>query len=331
MPILASELKFYKSQTVSDSAGNGGRMSDDAIPSGAVGNLFQAVGESERTAGSLKYRKLFCKNANDDQLTLTFPKIFLDKYTPGDDLVTFFAGTHTNTQAAITGSEKEYGCGKLDQNAIVGATDVDVLVEDSGDHPFEDGDKIRISDLFNVADLSGTEEFVTIVGAPTVVGGDVINIVFAPALVNGYSASDTRVMNVYEPADVVAEVGYPELTSAAGTFNPANLLANNIGGIEQVWTLTWTSATTFNIVGDTVGAQGAGSIGAGAAPNNPDFGKPFWTIQAAGFGGVFVAGDTLVFETTPASVPIWEKRVVPAGAAALSPNASLLQFRGETA
>ena len=332
MPTIAvSDLKFYKPGTVSDGGANGGRMSANQITSGAAQNVFPTVGESERTVGSLKYRKVFCKVANDDDLALAEPKVFLDKYTPGDDRVTFFEASQTDTQAAITGSEKEYGAGKLDSNVVATATTLDILVEDGADHPFEDGDLIRVSDRPSVSE-AGNAEFVTIDGTPSV-AGDVVSIVFTPALANNYAASDTRIANVYVPnanADVEASFENVDLTSAAGTFDEDFLLGDAIGAIEQQITFTWTSATAFSITSDVLGALGAGSVGAGASPVNGSFGKPYFVAQAAAFGGTFAPGDTLVFDAHPASVPVWMKRVVPAGTAALTVNGATLVMRGET-
>jgi hypothetical protein len=330
MPIIQSELKLYKSATVSDSATNGGRMSANEITSGAAKNVFPVVGEAERTAGSLKYRKVYPKVTDSGDIELAAPKVYLDQYTAGDDIVMFFVGTQTDIQDDITGSEKQYGAGKLDANASATDTEIDVLVEDGGDHPFEDGDLIRITDKTDIDDVGGAEEYITIVGTPSVLG-DVVTITFTPALANAYSASAARVMNVYEPAsDVVATADGLTVTSAAGTFEAANLLAHNIGSVEQDWIATFASATTFGIVGDTLGSVGSGSIGAGAAPNNPDFGAPYFTLQAAGFGGTFLAGDTIEFSTHPAAVPVWMKRLVPAGAAALTVNNAVLVLDGET-
>jgi len=328
MPIAPEDIKYYRSATVSDTSSNGGRMSASEIISGAAKNVFPAIGESERTAGSLKYRKVFCKNANADGLTLQESKVYLDQYTLGDDIVTFFAASQIDTQADITGTEKKYGCGKLDANASASDTVIDVLVEDGASNPFEDGDEFRITNMANV-EAAGQEEICTIVGAPVVVG-DVVTITFTPALVNSYSASASRVMMIFRPtpADTVAIAGDLVVTSAAGTFDADNLLADNEGTIEQDWTLTFTSGTTFNIVGDTVGAQGSGSIGAGAAPDNG--GAPYFTLQAAGFGGTYLAGDTIEFTTHPSAVPVWIRREVPPAAAASSTNKFVIVLDGET-
>src|SRR6185295_8581191 len=109
MPIEPEDIQYYRSATVSNEDTNGGRMPASEILSGAAKNVFPAIGESERTAGSLKYRKVFCKNANADDLTLQVSKVYLDQYTLGDDIVTFFQASQTDIQDDITGSEKQYG------------------------------------------------------------------------------------------------------------------------------------------------------------------------------------------------------------------------------
>lgn len=337
MPIDSTDLRFHKSQNVSDADTNGGRMSASEVASGAVSNLFQAIGSSERASGSVKYRKLFLKNANADGLALVSPKVFLDAYTPGDDIVTFFAGDQVNVQGDVDGPpSKEYGAGKLDQNVSIGATALEVLVEDGANHTFEEGDTIRISDMADVSSLSGSQEYVTIDSPPSVLG-DVVSFDITPALANGYAASNTRVMNVYAPGDLYtsgelkAEVEAVVVASGAtGTFDDAYLLGDNAGGIEEDWTVTFTSTTAFGIVGANVGSVGSGTVGSGAAPNNPDYGEPYFTIQAAGFGGTFQAGDTITFTTHPSAIPVWLKRVTPAGAAALSVNTAVIAIDGET-
>jgi hypothetical protein len=94
--------------------------------------------------------------------------------------------------------------------------------------------------------------------------------------------------------------------------------------------LTFTSATAFNIAGDTVGAVGSGNTSSGAAPNNPAFNKPYFTLNAALFGGSYVAGNMLTFSTHPAAVPLWVRQVVPDGAVAMSNNTFSIYIDGET-
>jgi hypothetical protein len=341
MAIAQSDLKFYRSATVSDAATNGGRMSATQVISGAAANLFEAVGGSERTAGSEKFRKLFCKNANDDDIALQYAKIFIDKNTPGDDRFTFFGATQIDTQADILGSEKQYGAGVLAGNVIAGATTLDVIWESLDAAP-EDGDLLRITDKADI-NAAGNEEFVLIDGAP-VGSGLEFTVSLATALQNGYSASNTRVAQVYEPLDpnevdsdpalqnqIKARITGVDVTSAAGTLDDAYLLGDNIGSIEQLWTLTFTSGTAYNIVGDIVGSVGSGTISGGASPNNASFSKPYFVLQSAGFGGTWLSGDVIVFETHPSAAPIWVQRVVPAGAAAIGSNTAILALKGESA
>lgn len=330
MPVEYEDLLLYKSATVNETGTNGGRMSNAEIVSGAIRNCFPTIGEAERSAGSTKYRKVFLKNANDDDIGLMEAKVYLDKYTPGDDRIVFFPANQTNTQADITGSEKDYGAGKLNANISAGAASLVVLVEHGATQPFDIGDKIRITDKADI-DASGNEEYVTV--GSVGVSGDLVTLGFSPVTANGYAASNTRVMNVYEPGtDVAATTSDFLVTSgASGTYDEDYLFADNIGSVEQDWTLTFTSPTAFTISGNTLGSQGSSNIGSGASPNNVALGKPFFVLQAAGFGGTFQAGDTIEFSTHPSAVAIWLKRVVPAGAAELTVNEAIIVLDGETA
>jgi hypothetical protein len=329
MPIVTSDLKLYRAETVSDGATNGGRMSANEIASGALKNVFPSVGDTERAAGSTKLRKVFVKVANDDDLTFQNPAFYLDRFTAGDDRVTFFLGTPFDTENDIDTGARKFGCGSLDQSVSPGATEIDVLVEDGPSQPFQDGDRIRITDLTDIDDLTGNEEYVLIDGAPSV-AGDVITLTLASALQNGYSSADTRVMNAPETPDVAALIDYVSVISTGGTFDPVNLLPDAIGGIDQHFTLTFTSATVFNIVGDTLGSVGSGNIGSGASPVNADFTKPYFVMESAGFGGTFQAGDMIEFDTISASQGIWFERIVPVAASALTLNEAVFVADGET-
>lgn len=328
MPIVQSELKRYKSITVSDTSSNGGRMSAVEIASSVAGNLFPAIGDAERLAGSTKYRKLFFKIANDADLVAANTEIRLDANTPAEDRMVFFPGTQLDTQNDLTGAERKYGGGALDQNASAGATTLDVVVEDGAVPVFVVSDKVRVSNKANIADLVGTEDYVTLSDVDTV--ADVVTLTFTPALANDYTTSNTRVCSIYEAGDVGTSVSNLVVGSAAGDYDVDFLAGDNIGTVEQTWTLTFGSATTFSIVGGTLGNVGSGSVGAGATPNNPDFTKPYFVMDPDGFSGSFLTGDTIVFQTHPAAVPIWVRRIVPAGAVAFDPNTARFAISVET-
>jgi len=334
MSIVQAELVWRKATVNDDTGANGGRMTHLAITSGVKNNIWPDVPQAERTAGSTKHRKVFVHVANDDDLTLVAPRLFVERQTPGDDRVIFFAGTQDDTASGIAGTETKYGCGILNTNYTAGGMTIAVLVEDwsvANDRIFADGRKIRISDKANI-DGSGNEEYATISGAPSA-AGNVITLTLAAALANSYVATTTKVSTVYEPGDVACAVSnWSE--SGSGTYNESGypVLCDNIATIYQNWTITFTSATEFTLAGDVLGAGVAtGNVSTNFTPINPNFSKPYFTLRSAGFGGTWTTGNTIAFRTAPAAVPLWYKRVVPAGAASLSGNSAIVAVDGESA
>lgn len=329
MSILAAELVWRLPAEVSDAGTNGGRMTGTGITSGVKNNIFPDVPQAERTAGSTKYRKVFIHVANDADLTLVAPKVFVETRTPGDDNVTFIAGGQRDTQSSITGSEVRYGSGVLNANVSAAAGSITVLVEDAGNNIFPTSCTIRISDKADI-NASGNEEYHTVTNCSYV--GNVATLTLTGTLANGYSASTTKVASVYLPADCATAIANWVKTSA-GTYDNATYppLGDSISTVEQDWTITFTSATAFNISGDVLGAVGTGNTSSDAAPINSTFSKPYFTLRSVGFGGTWSPGDTITFKTSPAAIPIWYRRVVPAGANSLSGNSVIVAVDGESA
>ena len=199
MPIQSNELRFYKAVTVNDTTSNGGRLSAVEIPDGVKNNVWPDVPQGERLAGSIKLRKVFIKVANDADITLIDPRVFVETPTPGDDRVLIFPGTQTDTQGDLTGSERLYGSGWLDADVSAGTTSLDVNCEAATDTIFQDGDLVRISDKNGVDDASGNVEFVRLADPGGVAwNGDKATLTFASgqALLVGYAAVGTRVGSV---------------------------------------------------------------------------------------------------------------------------------------
>jgi hypothetical protein len=331
MTILAAEVKFYHPEERSDVSTNGGRMTATESVSNTSGNLFPDVPQAERIAGSEKFRKLFLKIASAGDETLYNTLLFANQTTPGDDLVTMFLATSgaTDTQDDITGTEDHFGTGKLNASATAGATSITVLVEDDSiDRIFREDDVIRITDKQTLED-SGNEEFFTVDSLSYV--GNVATIGLSDPLANNYSNTDTYVGSGLSLGDIVGEYDTFVVTSGAGDYNDVTnpIVVNSIGGVEQDWTLTFTSATNFNIVGDTLGSVGSGTVGAGASPSNPDFSEPYFTLASGGFSGTFATSDTITFTTHAAARGVWFKRTVPAGADAIASNTLELIVNGE--
>lgn len=336
MSIVASELVWRTSVEMSDAGTNGGKMTATAIADAVKNNIWPDVPQSERTAGSLKYRKVHIHVANDADLDLVQSRVFVETHTPGDDSVVFFAGTHTDLQSGITGSERKYGGGQLNADVSAAATTIDVAIDNASDETastlalIQDGDLIRISDKTDVDDVGGNEEYATVSGAPSYVG-DVATVTLAAGLGSAYTAAATRVSSVYEAGDISGSTASFAVTSASGTYDDTTypIAVDHIAGVEANWSLTFTGATTFDIYKDGSNI-GSGNVASDVQPTNADFSKPFFVMDWNGFGGTFQSGDTVTFTTHPAAIPIWYRRKVPAGASSLSGNKVILGIDGQS-
>jgi hypothetical protein len=332
MTILATELKLYKSTTVTNTTANGGRMSPTPIVSGVAANVFPAAFKSELLAGSTVRRKVFLKCANDADEVLTAPWCYLDGPTPAGDYVYFHVGTQRDTAADIAGSERKYGAGTLKTTITAGASSVTVTVEAAAlTGIFQDGDTIRITDKLTPSSVTGNEELMVISGTPSVAGLDVTMSLTATTA-NGYAAG-SKVGSLYYPGGTLECSVTNWAETGAGTYNESSypVVCDNIGTVEQTWTLTFSSATAFTVSGDTVGSVGAGSVGSNFVPTNADWSKPYFTLASAGFGGTWANGNTIVWQTHPAAIPVWETHVIPAGTSSLAGNAVTLVWGGESA
>jgi len=333
MSIVGSELIWRKAQQNVSGPANGGRMSAIAIPNAVKNSIFPDVPASERTAGSTSYRKVFVHIANDDDLTLIRSRLFVETFTPGDDSITIFLGTQTDTESGITGSERLYGGGQLNANVSGGATSIQVLTEGAALDYFKAGDLVRVSDQTSVEDPSGNTEYKTIATGGVSYAGDVATLTLESGLDNGYTASETRVSSVLEAGDVVGAVSNFSVTAAgSGDYDDTTypVEVDSIGGVNETWTLTFTSATQFSCTGATEGSVGTGNVSSDFQPSNGDYSKPFFVLRSAGFSGSFQAGDTITFETTPAAIPVWYRRDIPAGASSLSGNRVVVGIDGES-
>lgn len=342
MAIQASEIKWYKSTLINDTSGNGGTMSADEIVDGVKNNVWPDVPQAERISGSVKYRKTFIKVANDDDLTLIMPRIFIETRTPGDDSVVLMAGTQTDTQLQASAYSRFYGAADLDVDANANDTTLIVNVENGngqGEHEiFQDGDLLRISDKTSVDAVNGSIEFLRLASSNAVAWNGnqaTLTLEAGAALANAYLLTNTKVASVIEASDIEASFTAWSESSVAGTYDEvtAPLEADHIGTIEQNWTITFNSASQYSCSGDTMGVVGSGSIGGGSfSPNNPDFNKPYFTLLDGSppWGGTWAVADTIVFSSHPAASAIWEKRIVPAGADSFSGNKVVVAITGES-
>lgn len=330
MAIQRTDLVYLRAAVNNDTNSNGGEMSSAVIVDAVSGNIFPTIAQAERIAGSTKYRKVFIKNKEVNDLALYNAKVFIENPTPAGDKVYLQAATLTDVQSAISG--RMYGCGWLNANAAIAATSITVLTEDGNIPIFVIGDELRISNKTDVDDGTGVDEYVTI--STVSYAGDIATITFTPALDNAFSAAGqaTRVSSLLPLGTLTATATTPTVTSVAGLFDSVTypVVVNNVGTVRQNWTLTFTNATTFSIVGDTLGNLGTGNVGSGATPFNTLQNAPYFTLNANGFSGTFVTGNTLTFSTAPSAKAIWFKRIVPANTASFTGNTFVVVIEGES-
>lgn len=323
MTIDAAELKIYEPETINDTGTNGGYMSANEITSGSTNNLYPNIPEAERVAGSTSYRKFFFKIADSENGTLFNSTAHMSLQTPADDYVTFFAATQIDTQTDILGSEDEYGCGNLNATVVATDTSVVVFVENSALVLFRVGDYIKLFDGSNseIALISNVSP-----------SGNLITLTIG-ALTNGYSSTNTLVASLLDASNVECSYsGFTVTSSNSGTYDDTTypVALKNIGSVQDDFTITFDSATTFTISGAKVGSVGSGNVTSNAQPLNTDFSEYYFVMDWLGFGGTFAINDTIEFTTVPANIPIWTKRIVPAGAAAYSGNSFKMIVDGES-
>ena len=134
MPILDNEIIWRPAALMSDTvpAQNGGRMTLSQLVSGVKNNLFPDVSQSERTAGSTKWRKAFVHINSAQDTALLNTRLFLDALTPAGDFVVFHLGTQTDTEDQVGG--RPYGIGTLYAPIVGGAVQIQVACEHNGQY-----------------------------------------------------------------------------------------------------------------------------------------------------------------------------------------------------
>lgn len=328
MPILASDVKWKKSESMNDTPNNGGRMTQEEIPSGVKNNLFPDVPKAERDAGSVKYRKVFIDVGNIDNLAMITPQVFVAEPTPGQDGVHILPATFNDTQVDIDASYREYACGVLTANILPGDTTITVDLDIADVEPFQPGDTIRISDMPSIDSTSGKEEMHTIADVTYTATHATItlqNPTDAPFL-----ATETKVSNLLGGANLQAGIANLVNSSVNGVFEPLELEIKSYGAIQQTISLTFNTETSYTVTGDVSGTIGNGTTGSDFQPLNPSTSTEIMILSAQAWSGTFTPGDTITFDVIPAAFPIWYKRIVPAGADQIGGNEVVVGLIGES-
>lgn len=305
MAITSNEIKYFKPKTVIDSGTNGGRLSNNQVTSNSINNLFGNVSESEQTAGSTKYRKLFYKVDDSENSAITRVLLFLDDYASNTkSRAVFWLGTQRDTQVDITGTERKYSTGRMNApfNVGISVITVDYETGSAADTVVQSGDTVFIRD-----DLANREHTV----ASVTWAGETATITLNEPLNSNY-ASGTRVCSCLVVNGLAPTVTGFTVTSSLGTYDDTTypILLEHQSTVEQSVTLTFTSATAFTATSDDGSATlGTGTIAGDFTPTNPNYSLPYFTLESAGFGGTFAIGDTIEFVTSPCAIPVWVKKI----------------------
>ena len=151
---------------------------------------------------------------------------------------------------------------------------------------------------------------------------------------NGSLDLQARVVNLFDQA-AWNNVWIDELngSSAPGTYNDTDypLAVTNADAITERWAVRFTSATQFEVLGETVGTIATGSTTADVAPVNPRTNKPYFVLRREGWGTGWSTNNVVRFNTIGGLAPIWLVRTTLPGTPAGATDSTRLQIIGNIA
>lgn len=104
----------------------------------------------------------------------------------------------------------------------------------------------------------------------------------------------------------------------------------NRGAIQERWEIIFTNTTQVNVIGETVGQIVTGhAIANTLAPINPATGVPYFSIDPAGWGAGWAAGNVLRINTVAANFPVWVARTILQGPASVASDQFTIGIRGD--
>lgn len=300
-----TDIKILRASAITDTDQNGGRADMASIVvSGVKFNLFPRVTSTEREQGVTRYRKAFMANMNTGGETAYGACAGLGSVNAGQDRFYIAKGTHADTQADISGYSWT-GCGRLGADVTAGDESLQIVFK-SADYA------IAAENLLMVTD--GTET--TYIRAQSVSwNANTVTVILQSQLPYSFASADTVVSVMLEAGDLIPSAdGFVKIT-VSGAFDESKLLLYNAGTEPDTFSVTFTSAFSFAAAGVNAGALPSGSVSSAYSPVNSKTGRPYFTIPAESWSGIFEAGNSISFNTYPASQGLWIKEVVPAGCA----------------
>lgn len=121
-------------------------------------------------------------------------------------------------------------------------------------------------------------------------------------------------------------------SDASSSYNTVQfpVEVTNRGALQERWRIVFTNVTTVSVIGETVGQIVTGhAIANLLAPINPATGVPYFSIDPAGWGGGWSAGNVVRFNTVAANYPVWVARTVLQGPASQANDYFTIGIRGD--
>ncbi len=300
-----TDIQLNRSLNITDTDTNGGRENKaGGIVSGVKFNLFPRVTSSERETGIVRYRKVFMSNMNTSGETAYGACAGLSSPGNGGDSFYIAIGTHTDTQAEAEGLAWT-GCGQLAADAYAGDTAIQVYFKGT-DYNIPDGCLLIIR--------SG-EDTETVRAVSASFNGNTATITLQSQIADSYIASETYAGVMLELGDLTPGFENVSVSSLTGQFDPSGMALYNAGTEHDTYSITFTSALSYTAAGAETGVLPSGTISSSYSPINEKTARPYFTIPAECFSGTFEAGNSISFDTRPASAGFWIKESVPAGCA----------------
>jgi len=290
------------------------------VVSGVKFNLLPRVTSTERASGITRIRKAFIANMNQISETAYGSAIAISSPGNGEDRFYIKPGTDTDTKGDLTSSGWT-GCGALAFNATAGDTSIQVSFK-ANDYEIAESALLFIKD-----NIGNTCNIRTSQTAPCVSwSGNIATIQLDGQLPDNYSAYDTNVGIMVETGNLTPEVSDVSVSSAGGAFDETLMVFANDGTESDTYSITFDSSFSFQAAGVETGALTSGTTASAYEPTNPKTNKPYFSIPSECWSGVFEAGNSVTFTTSPASKGFWIKEVVPAGCAHEPNNAFNLDW-----
>ncbi len=125
---------------------------------------------------------------------------------------------------------------------------------------------------------------------------------------NGSLDLQARVVNLFDQATWTNEWSNQQIGSAAtATYNDTDfpILLTNSDAITERWAVRFTSATQFEVIGETVGVIASGNTTTDLSPINPRTGRPYFTIRREGWGIGWAVNNVVRFNQIGGLAPVW--------------------------